>query len=209
MHKERPILFNAAMVRALLNGHKTQARRVMKPQPEPTPDDYPGPKGHWWPSNAVQSMVHIENQVQNGEEWSGFAAEICPYGRKGDRVWVREAHYINGMICPEEPCPPVIYRADPLPCWEGEEHEIRWRPSIHMPRWASRITLEIVSVRVEQLQDISNEDAVAEGIGTPLDIRYAALDEFKPLWESINGAGSWAANPWVWVIEFKRLEASQ
>jgi hypothetical protein len=217
MPKERPILFNAAMVRAILNGHKTQTRRVMKAQPEPTPDDYTGQSGHWFPCRLVQSMVHVERDLKN-QNWE-MAGTCCPYGDIGDRLWVREAHAL---------LPRTAYRASVgTGTIEQVEHPTdgytaavfregfdrsgapKWRPSIHMPRWASRITLEIVSVRVERLQDISNEDAVAEGIGTPLDIRYAALDEFKPLWESINGAGSWAANPWVWVVEFKRLEASQ
>jgi len=82
---------------------------------------------------------------------------------------------------------------------------IYWNPSIHMPRWASRILLEITAVRVERLQDITNEQAIAEGIGEPLDERYAVQDEFRPLWDSINGAGSWDVNPWVWVVEFKRV----
>lgn len=224
MSKERPILFNAAMVRAILNGHKTQTRRVMKAQPEPTPADYTGQPGHWFPCRLVQSMVHVERDLKK-QNW-GLAGTCCPYGDIGDRLWVRETFqgplvdqqemekdptYFKDMERYKTP-EHCAYRASGDSCeYVDQDGDLiqRWKPSIHMPRWASRITLEIVSVRVERLQDISNEDAVAEGIGTPLDIRYAALDEFKPLWESINGAGSWAANPWVWVIEFKRLEASQ
>ncbi|BCB06757.1 hypothetical protein HHSLTHF2_06470 [Vreelandella venusta] len=195
MSKERPILFNAAMVRALLNGRKTQTRRIVKTCRE----------------RGMQGPVV---RGQKGEVATvGFAAAagLCPYGQPGDRLWVREAT--------SEDCTGSVsfarYKADGAMVRENGNCLSAWWysrpscPSIHMPRWASRITLEIVSVRVERLQDISNEDAVAEGIGTPLDARYAALDEFKPLWESINGAGSWAANPWVWVIEFKHLEASQ
>lgn len=198
MSKERPILFNAAMVRAILGGHKTQTRRIVKTCRE----------------RGMQGPVV---RGQKGEVATvGFAATagLCPYGQPGDRLWVRETYGYKIRSAGGTPHVSIAYRAtepDAVHCYDcnGEELTMKWRPSIHMPRWASRITLEIVSVRVERLQDISNEDAVAEGIGAPLDIRYAALDEFKPLWESINGAGSWAANPWVWVIEFERLEASQ
>lgn len=232
MPKDRPILFNADMVRALLDGRKTQTRRVMKPQPEPTPDDYPGPKGHWWPCNTVQSMVHIEDEVQNGKEWSGFAAAICPYGQAGDRLWVRETFAYAGEEGTTDGAPNDDWRpANPsfLPeihrCWyratDGHSADGFWKPSIHMPRWASRITLEIVSVRVERLKQISERDALQEGIGLVLADDWPdpkAMSEavaksrragFKLLWESINGAESWTANPWVWVVEFKRVEDSQ
>lgn len=255
MPKDRPILFNADMVRALLDGRKTQTRRVMKPQPEPTPDDYPGPKGHWWPCNTVQSMVHIEDEVQNGKEWSGFAAAICPYGQAGDRLWVREAWGVvshafdeNGdrqQWEPDRPATPVyempfgkgyyhghvIYAADGGFEWAGDddgggEPRSAWKPSIHMPRIASRILLEIVSVSVERLQGISEADAMAEGIELPENGTYrdysvkpednegydyckSAVESYRTLWEKINGSDSWTANPWVWVVEFKRAEDSQ
>lgn len=143
---------------------------------------------------------------------------ICRHGQPGDRLWVRETwqHLHNeGQKADEfeqwqQNSIDCFYLADESSP-NNKPMSGRWRPSIHMPRWASRITLEITDVRVERLQDISNEDAVAEGIGTPCDMRYAALDAFKPLWESINGHDSWEANPWVWVIEFKRIpqEATQ
>ena len=194
----RPILFKDEMVRAILDGRKTQTRRVMKPQPEGGLDFTPfAPFG-----------------VVNGKG----NPLICRHGQPGDRLWVRETwqHLHNEG-----------QKADQFEQWQQNSIDCfyladesspnnkpmsgRWRPSIHMPRWASRITLEITDVRVERLQDISNEDAVAEGIGTPCDMRYAALDAFKPLWESINGHDSWEATPWVWVIEFKRIpqEATQ
>jgi len=210
--KERPILFSAPMVRALLDGSKTQTRRIMKPQPEPTPADYPGPTGHWWPSNNVQSMVHVEQELQNQHgSWGGFCADCCPHGRIGDRLWVRETVADIGAR--------LTYRADTD---DGAHCMVkRWTPSIHMPRWASRILLEIVSVRVERLQDISEADCWAEGIdavdGSLGDMKIIdlarrmnrcfedAAPTYAALWEQINGAGSWDANPWVWVVEFKRV----
>jgi uncharacterized protein YhfF len=198
MTTERPILLKDEMVRAILDGRKTQTRRVMKPQPEGGLDFTPfAPFG-----------------VVNGKG----NPLICRHGQPGDRLWVRETwqHLHNeGQKADEfeqwqQNSIDCFYLADESSP-NNKPMSGRWRPSIHMPRWASRITLEITDVRVERLQDISNEDAVAEGIGTPCDMRYAALDAFKPLWESINGHDSWEANPWVWVIEFKRIpqEATQ
>ena len=187
--KERPILFSAPMVRALLAGTKTQTRRVVKPlkgeeiDPAGIYDQHPG----------------------------DLELARCPYGQPGDRLWVREAYFGNHYLHPNEPADEreLHYRADGYEDFEGER--ITWRPSIHMPRWASRITLEIVSVRVERLHEISEEDAKAEGVehykpehtvGLPpcSAHRYA----FEDLWRSINGHESWSANPWVWVVEFKR-----
>lgn len=197
--KARPILFKPDMVRAILDGRKTQTRRVMKPQPKPTPDDFPGQAGHWWPSNKHQSMLHVENELR---EWTGLAGDACPYGgAPGDVLWVRET-FRNSRVdgLPGD----VVYQADhPGLKSPPGSYGRPWMPSIHMPRWASRLTLEITDVRVEQLQDISEEEAIAEGIGTPRDQRYAVQDGFRPLWESINGPESWAANPWVWVVEFQ------
>jgi uncharacterized protein YhfF len=193
--KERPILFKGAMVRAILDGSKTQTRRIMNPQPKPTPADYPGTSGHWWPSNAVQSMVHIEEQMQ---QWTGLAGDCCPYGDHGDQLWVRETHSIVPDHDEPAGCSAVLYQAD------GGAPYGKWKPSIHMFREHSGIQLEIVSVRVERLQAISVEDALAEGIThrTMNDPRV----EYQHLWEDINGAGSWDVNPWVWVVEFKRAK---
>jgi hypothetical protein len=251
--KERPILFSAPMVRVLLDGSKTQTRRVMKPQPEPTPDDYPGPAGHWWPCHAVQSMVHVEQELRNdSEQWGGFAATCCPHGGVGERLWVRETWGVvsndwddDGRLIdwvPDRPATEidempfgqgyysghVIYAADGDYEWAGDddgggEPRSAWHPSIHMPRAACRILLEIVSVRVERLQDISEGDCLAEGIrairhegdGTYYHYDHTHADPgnwcdadtaYQQLWESINGAGSWDANPWVWVLEFKRVQ---
>ena len=182
--KERGIVLHAHEVRGVLDGRQTQIRRVVKPQPD---DDAKITMGEIGTSLGV---AYIGNATSGG-----IVTRVpCPYGRPGERLWVKETFAIA-----DSPKRHVEYAAD------GRLAMLKYSPSIHMPRWASRITLEITGVRVERLQGISNEDAVSEGIGTPTDIRYAALDGFKPLWKSINGPGSWDLNPWVWVIEFRRL----
>ncbi|WP_422096847.1 hypothetical protein [Variovorax sp.] len=191
--KERPILFSAPMVRALLDGTKTQTRRVVKPQPDSiSPDGIPARFFH---QRAIGS---------------GYPVQIrSPYGQLGDRLWVRETwQAVRGddrarHIC-TSPRPDVgwiEYAATP----REDEPAYKWRPSIHMPRWASRIDLEVTGVRIERLQDISEADARAEGydIGPP-----PCIDDpvrwYRYLWEQLNGAGSWDANPWVWVVMFRR-----
>ncbi|MDF8362243.1 hypothetical protein, partial [Achromobacter anxifer] len=204
--RERPILFSGPMVRALLAGSKTQTRRVVK---EPISG---------WLNNANGSHKVLDGQVFN----YSFDQHLgdCPYGQPGDRLWVKESFW--GCDAPgwgDQPC--VVYDDE----WHGKEYRptaVRpWArkfgriPSIHMPRDCSRITLEITGVRVERLQDISGADCWAEGI----DECDGLLDEvdicrlaktmgrtfedpqptYAALWESINGAGSWAINPWVWV----------
>ena len=184
--KERPILFSGPMVRALLAGTKTQTRRVVKKLPITL--------------NRETNSLEVDGEnIANGR----FAKLVaCPYGQPGDRLWVRETfgHFErNDNFTPG--CE-VFYRAD------GECLEIKpWRPSIHMPRWASRITLEITSVRVERLQDISEADAIAEGVYT--DPARSAYDAYAQLWDEINGPGSWAANPWVWVLELRRINSKE
>jgi len=201
--KERPIIFSAPMVRALLDGRKTQTRRVVKPQPT-----------HLNPAGVPR----IAQSVGNSK------VIACPYGRPGDRLWVRETW------CGEVDChtSQLIYNEDgnTYKClYRADGHHVvlddgdgftktnkdgseasPWKPSIHMPRWASRITLEIVSVRVDRLQDISEADAQAEGVYT--DPACPAYDAYAALWDQINGAGSWDLNPLVWVIEFKKVEAA-
>ena len=218
--KERPIPMNGTMVCAVLDGSKTQTRRIMKPQPEPTPHR---PGDYQWPCNAFQSMVSVADTLAPGAH--GMAGDACPHGAHGDRLWVRETF---GYVSPDEHQRPlsecsIEYRADLPPGstdrpggWPatecvGDPARPRWRPSIHMPRAVSRILLEIVSVRVERLNDCSDADARAEGTpgghGVIPSYNYNATpsEHFSHLWESINGAGSWASNPWVWVIEFKRV----
>ena len=186
---ERPIIFSAPMVRAILAGAKTQTRRVAKLKPwhqiEERDDGTPWP----WMYDDDRASDH----------WVP-----CPHGQPGDRLWVRECWGFEKRTEDDPRLEPVAtYRVD------DAEHIFpvnRWRPSIHMPRHLSRITLEITGVRVERLQDISEADTVAEGIPagevSPDDAgRFA----YRVLWESLHGPNSWDANPWVWVIEFKRL----
>lgn len=188
----RPILFSGAMVRALLDGSKTQTRRIVKDLP-PWPITEichdAGGTGKWMPNGPAPSGT-------------GMAAghwRLCPYGQPGDRLWVRET------FCDLDDGE-FEYRAD----GECDPNVVpRWTPSIHMPRAASRILLEIVSVRVERLQDISEGDAWAEGVDKAEALSMACADgataAYSALWQRINGAGSWEANPWVWVVEFKRV----
>ena len=200
--KERPILFSAPMVRAILSGTKTQTRRAVKDR-------------------------HID--AAPPACFFQWLRERCTYGQPGDRLWVREAFmHEPADYCWEAsvsiPCRPAetVYRAD----HDGDTRGAGWKPSIHMPRALSRITLEITGVRVERLQDISDTDCIAEGIERPEDMSKEAVEamdvwpigaerecfnalnqpvhQYRRLWERINGPVSWAANPWVWVIEFRR-----
>lgn len=194
--KERPILFSAPMVRAILDGRKTQTRRAAKVSRVDSHPDQP-----------LWKIVTLENGRQG---WLNAQAEhphhitsLCPYGQPGDRLWVRESWAYHPDF--PESARRVIHRAE-----RGVEHDVdRWRPSIHMPRWACRILLEITAVRVERLQDISDDDLSAEGIQEIIDAGVDhdgwPRDAYRALWESINGPGSWDANPWVWVIEFSRI----
>jgi len=225
--KERPILFSAPMVRAILEGRKTVTRRVVKPQP-PARNDminaaYCGHPNLWLPNGSIGA--------DTPREWK------CPYGQPGDRLWVRETWAVQR----HEPClpherdyqdlisPVVRYRADgstrriqgDRSTGVGVYHGAveKTRVSIHMPRWASRITLEVTGVRVERLQDISTEQAVAEGMHTfphkggtayawSADDKHghgSATGAMRWLWDQINGEGAWHANPWVWVVEFRRV----
>lgn len=226
--KERPILFSGPMVRALLDGRKTQTRRIMKPQPlfftgrkYIVPDDAP-------------KKFHDCDDIR----------ECCPHGFPGDRLWVREAWNVFALSRDHDESWPLgeIPKADPrldddrrrsycvdhpvasLPGREGGKGP--WRPGIHMPRWASRITLLVTDVRVQRLHDISEEDAKAEGVE-----RYAAghghvsdtevaIDPgwtnfasyragFMTIWEEINGLASREANPWCWAISFRTEQAKQ
>ncbi len=190
---ERPIIFSAPMVRALLAGTKTQTRRIIKDQTigyrfsEMRPD---GAYLEWTGTPCCGTGVW------DVPEYSGIAK--VPYGQPGDRLWVRETfgHFERNDTL--KPGDTIYYRADGQ-CLEIEP----WRPSIHMPRWASRITLEVTGVRVERLQEISEADASAEGAAGHPDGPWHA---YRSLWSLINGPGSWDANPYCWVVEFKRLE---
>lgn len=205
--KERPILFSGPMVRAILDGSKTQTRRVVKPQPKhPRVHEFKNPLtselvwGYPIPTDSIVTKI------------DGFT---CPYGKAGDRLWVRETFSWNGdgfsirdleFLRSEQPVN-LIYRADGVLAGG-------WKPSIYMPRWASRLTLEITDVRVQRLQDIDHDDAMAEGCfntGAGFSFDMVKLGEsdhaetaFAHLWDSINGkAHPWNSNPWVWAIIFK------
>ncbi|HHB7848399.1 TPA: hypothetical protein ACN7B0_003127 [Klebsiella pneumoniae] len=232
--KERGMIFNSEMVRAILDGRKTQTRRIMAPQPA---DDiergiFPNPEVIGWKS----SRRHKHGST---------TAHFCHYGKPGDRIWVRETWGVvshafsdDGLMIdwvPDRPATAIhempfgngyysgyaIYAADGDFTWgddDGyEDGRSCWKPSIHMPRAASRILLEITDVRVERLNSISQEDAQAEGLElTGWRPTYSdpdsggevmtPYDNFAELWSSIYGDESWQANPWVWVIEFKRVE---
>jgi len=228
--KERPILFSGPMVRAILEGRKTQTRRIIKGIPERFEPD--GNMG------AISIKHPRRGKFGCLVRCRDFADVVpCPYGQPGDRLWVRETFGHNGCLnCP------VHYRANE-PDWKDNSlnPSARWYPSIHMPSWASRITLEITGVRVERLKDISESDAISEG-GTWTDngprnwarlkgltfeqanpvngwnegwshigetnkdrCLITAKTSFAHLWQSINGLGSWIKNPWVWVVEFTRV----
>ncbi|EMG36581.1 hypothetical protein PCS_02593 [Desulfocurvibacter africanus PCS] len=208
--KERPILFSGPMVKAILDGRKTMTRRVVKPQPAGA--DINSALGGKWLSKRFNGLA-LPKIVDLPME--------CPYGQPGERLWVRETWQQVGSCDPGY----LVFRATYPRCLpsglENVPQDIRdagyrWRPSIHMPRWACRLALEVVSVRVERLQEISEEDARAEGANI-YDWEYGNgeapendREAFRCLWDSINakrGFG-WGVNPWVWGVEFKRVEAS-
>lgn len=196
--KERPIIFSAPMVRAILGGRKTQTRRIVKPQPPEWINELHGGE------LSKRAPYAIEDDEQRVFGW-GFQDDHdryykFPYGSIGDRLWVRETYGLADIGDSLQ----YVYRATDTD-WQLCDGW-KWKPSIHMPRRASRLTLEIIDVRVERLNAISEKDAIAEGsqcAGVPASITNVGA--FAKLWESINGDGSWACNPWVWVIEFKKV----
>ena len=199
--KERPILFSGEMVRAILNGTKTQTRRIMKLQPISCI------------KHSEPFLIMYGKENANRQEWT----KRCPYGVPGDRLWVKETFR---PFEDDEIGTCIQYRVDMTrrkPIWRGEQQGWKaeqdamnidhWKPSIFMQREFSRITLEVTGVRVEQVQDIGEADARAEGVSN-LPRKLASHRElYYELWTKINGADSWEANPWVWVIEFKRRVA--
>lgn len=218
---DRPILFSGPMVKAILSGLKTQTRRIVKPAPEA-------------PFQPLVSFNHGRMEVAFGpanRDPSGVGPRWWrPPAQRGDTLWVRETWGMNhyqferGAIPAERPADLtdqyMAYRATE----DDAEilNELLWRPSIHMPRWASRLCLEVTDVRVERLQDITANDAEAEGV------REAALGEmvwsgmfgldrkrcpaktaFAVLWDEISGQGAWSANPWIWVLDFQHRTKAQ
>jgi hypothetical protein len=196
--KETPILFSAPMVRAILEGRKSTTRRVINPQPAYRDSKLSSCDWTWITKTKLVGWPE--------EEFCVEMIKHCPYGQAGDRLWVRETFALEPKSAVGDK---VLYRAD------AEQKSWAWKPSIFMPRWASRITLEVIGVKVERVKDISIEDSKAEGVmpdyahqcadlGHPHDSRSL----FHRLWDSINakrGYG-WDKNPWVWVISFKRVK---
>ena len=205
---ERGMIFNGEMVRAILDGRKTQTRRIIK--------------------DCTVGRDPISKFIQIGKKFIGcypedvpeLIRECCPYGVPGDRIWVRETWAEAGASAPDL----KLYRAN-YPSHVPTHYEnvppaedVRWTPSIHMPRWASRILLEITDVRVEQLKSTSEEEARSEGVAQLREgfwkhyqpgwtqHQLSARGSFTTLWESIYGFGEWDRHPWVWAIEFKRIE---
>lgn len=208
--KEHGIIFNSEMVRAILDGRKTQTRRIIKAVP--TTHDF-----HGWimSSTCAKDEGKACWAIGDSPLLKDPIRRNCPFGKIGDRLWVRETWQCG--LCTEST---FAYRAThkPSDLEEGWSEIIKWRPSSQMPRWASRILLEITGVRVERLQDINEEEAVAEGVA-PLHGGYwkhyqpdwtqhqlSARGSFVTLWNSINGVDAWYKNPWVWVIEFKQIQ---
>lgn len=210
MSKEHPILFSGEMVRAILDGRKTQTRRVIK---KITRESVPGPE-------LVDCITDWDGGPSRLDMMT-TGTDLCPYGRVGDLLWVRETwspldkdHWIER----DREC---AYKASTT--GRGEEirqeyialgRNYKWRSPIHMPKWAARIWLEITGLRSERLQEITGEDAIQEGwprekeLFPNVNTESKALSWFGRLWDSLNakrGYG-WDTNPWVWVIEFKRIE---
>lgn len=205
--KERPILFNGEMVRAVMDGCKTQTRRVIKPQPWNEADRTAGGCGFAWGRKGYDSRAIYWNTTE--QSLAGSMIGECPYGQPGDRLWVRETWAQH----PEVPWE-WMYRADRGGDYQGAAQGLfKWSPSIHMPRCVSRTDLEIESVRVERVQSISDFDAFQEGAKSlPSNITgpycQSHVEGFRQLWDSINGARGfgWDVNPFVWVITFRRVK---
>jgi hypothetical protein len=211
--KERPVLFSAPMVRALLEGRKTQTRRLVKFAHAAEVDAW---------ADCGDGLWEVGFHAGGGSV-AGMGRIRCPYGLAGDLLWVRETWAAPNEDVRDE----VVYRADFPAGSEADERAVKrmartvmvpWKPSIHMPRWASRITLEVTDVRVQRLQDISRDDAISEGFTAdpmpgvlirdgkkePTTVSFFdPLAWYAHLWDAINGSGSWKANPWVWAISFK------
>lgn len=202
--KEKPILFSGPMIRAILANTKTQMRRIFKPD------------RMTWDANGrytTHAMRGGELSITGSGPFKPSSwLHYCPYGQPGDRLYVRETWAAPHAY---DHLPPRLIPQDARIHYAATEDRggLLWRPSIHMPRWASRITLEVTGVRVETLQDIDLANALAEGIS---DTGALILDsagneqggpiaEYAVLWESINGPGSWDANPWVWCISFSMV----
>ena len=219
--KERPILFNGEMVRAILDGRKTMTRRVVKPQP------FEDPKWglSWAPRGIAENKpIYCERNANFNPITKAMTEVGAPLGTIGDRLWVRETWGLMSYHDTTDWCGYSIkdvseaelrerFLIEHATNWDLPNESAYWRPSIHMPRWASRITLEITAVRVERLQEITEEDAMKEGCerefkpdgsvawGAGL---IEAAENFRTLWQSIYA--NWDANPWVWVYQIRRIK---
>lgn len=207
----RGMIFNSEMVRAILDGRKTQTRRVLATYQDAVkfcPE---------WDVNGKQIFIVLGEKDHTGMN-PVITAIPCPFGQQGDRIWVRETFRVHSRATDVAT---LVYRASVRNSWTEQTHRVpvavcnkpatpeKWTPSIHMPRWASRITLEITDVRVERLNSISDSDASKEGCCiADMESGDCLSDVFTRLWTSIYGDDSWQANPWVWVIEFKRVEGA-
>jgi len=215
--KERPILFSGSMVSAILDGRKTVTRRPIKPSMrgfDVSFELHQQEDGSWRPMHTFDESCMDDQGTEH--------PVICPYGKSGDRLWVRETWYCDHFEVMRGPYlkpadldvtearsdGTLVYAADGLTPYEADQPA--WKPSIHMPRWASRILLEVTDVRVEQLQAISIGQICKEGLARSI---YefipvtTAFDAFAEVWDSINGPGAWEANPWVWAVEFKQVQS--
>lgn len=214
--KERPILFSGPMVRAILDGRKTVTRRPIKPSMrgfDVSFELHQQDDGSWRPLHTFDESCMDDQGTEH--------PVVCPYGKPGDRLWVRETWYCDHFEVMRGPYlkpanldateargdGTLVYAADGLTPYEADQPA--WKPSIHMPRWASRILLEVTDVRVERLQAISIGQICKEGLARSI---YefipvtTAFDAFAEVWDSINGPGAWEANPWVWAVEFKQVQ---
>lgn len=211
--KERGIIFNTEMIKAILDGRKTQTRRVMKSQPLPSKikdGDY------WFPCKKIQSMVHVSDFIPKNNlmmDAPKFFSYCCPLGGIGDHLYVRETycegrideydaeHPLDRYLYVDQSSEGIVYKEM---CISDDIRidEVVWKPSIHMPKKFARIWLEITDVRVERLNDISERDCVAEGVGNAF-LRDYKKPQFQALWDAIYN--NWDQNPWVWVIEFRKV----
>ena len=194
--KERPILFNGEMVRAILDGRKTQTRRIVK---NVDPDNFP----YCGTFDEVNGLPVITFADDSGDSVTSRIFASCKFGKPGDRLWVRET------FCYHDDLSRYLYKADGVT-------GVKWKPAQHMPRSASRNMLEITDIRIERLNDISEKDAASEGVEgekEAAEIGFVWYEKpkraFRRLWNQTNGKESWGFNPWVWVIEFKMVENGQ
>ena len=215
--KERPIIFSEAMIKAILDGRKTQTRRILKVQPTNENGLW---KFAWGAGCNTKSMLVVDGHA---------TASACPYGKVGDHLWVRENFGTKIKNIGGTPHESLVYKADNpneinfYDC-NGGEYPVKWKPSIHMPRHASRILLEITSIRLETLRSISREDAMQEGLlQLPATRRYVInqgdqyfgladrnpITVFSWLWDSIHGEKSWETDAWVWVVEFRVIQGGR